>query len=409
MKRYLLTALAIPIFGLLAICAVNVVIDPFDIYRLVTIASVNEAKPVRDSNGARIAVSHDIIRGGYRALFVGNSRVQIGFPRSAPEIGGGVLNAGIAGATALETARAAALGRRVSGVDCIFVSLDFASYNTIGNKTGGYIESALPDGSRWRSWFETGFAYPTLVASVNTISANVLGAQVADLAATPVRQRIPRAKFINSARVAFGFYRGFEYDPERLMLMLRVIDLMTAQGIQAIVFFPPTHAWNEEAIWDGGRAQTYLQFRRDALATLDRFRMRPVRAPCDGDAKAISTWDFSGFRTPAVTAVPSAETRGVTSPFTETQHFDETLGDAMVLRMIGRPTRSPWPNDQLGERIDSANIGDNERDLERRRQAWLASPDAQALGDLVSSWRATDRPTPSSDRSFLTAADFAGL
>jgi hypothetical protein len=99
----------------------------------------------------------------------------------------------------------------------------------------------------------------------------------------------------------------------------------------------------------------------------------------------------------------------VTSPFTETQHFDVTLGGAMLRRMIGRPTQSPWSDDALGERIDSTNVAQNEQALEIRRQGWLASPDAQALSDLVRGWRMTDSPTPSSDRSFLTAEDFAGL
>lgn len=410
MTRYLALALAIPLAGLLLMCIFNVVVDPFDIYRIVAIESVNATKPVRDSNGARVTVSHDILRGGYRAIFVGNSRIEVGFPKALPEISGGVLNAGMAGANALEMARAAALARRTAGVDCIFISLDFASFNAVGNKTGGYLESALPDGSRWRSWLETAFAYPTLVASINTVSANLLGGQLADLTAAPVEARPARAKFETSARAAFAFYRGFEYDRDRLNLVIRVIDLMTAKGIQAIVFFPPTHAWNEEAIWGAGRAQTYLQFRRDSLAALDRLATRPARAPCDENAKAISTWDFSGFRKPALTAVPSAEVRGVTSPFMETQHFNETLGRAMLLRMLGREARSPWSGDQIGERIDSATVAQADRDLERRRREWLrSSPDARALSTLVAEWRAKDNPAPPSDRSFLTPADFAGL
>lgn len=409
MRRYLFAFLAIPVIGIFAIAACNVVIDPFDIYRFVTIAHLNQAKPVRDSNGARIAISHEIMRGGYRALFIGNSRVQRGFPQTAPEIEGGALNAGMAGATALEAARAAALGRRVAGVDCMFVSLDFASFNTVGNKSGGYNESALPDGSRWRSWVETAFAYPTLVASVNTVSANAFGAQLAELSEAPTVETVPRTKFVKSGRLALAFYRGFEYDTERLKLIVRVIDLMTAQGIQAIVFFPPTHAWNEEAIWDGGKAETYLRFRRDALTALEPFRARPVHKACDASSGAVSSWDFSGFRLPARQAVPTAETRGATTPFTEAQHFDRTLGTAMLRMMIGAAPQSPWHGADLGERIDLPGLAANEAGMEARRQQWLDSPDGATLEELVKDWRRSDAPTPSSDRSFLTADDFAGL
>jgi hypothetical protein len=407
MAIYLRIFLAIQLAGIAAVLAVNLLVDPFGIYRILGQPSVDERTLERDSNGARIAVSHAVLRGGYRAIIVGNSRVQLGFPTDVPEIPGGLLNAGVPAANAREVVRVLSLARHVPGVDCAFVSLDFESFESVERGKAGYAESALADGSRLRSWIDVALAYRTLEASFRRLGRDVFGTNHGDARPTP-NSPAHRERFIRAARSTFNFHRSFVYDPQRLALLAKVVDLMTRDGIQVIGFFTPVHAWNEELNWDAGQSAEYLRFRRDAVRALSQFSNRQSRAPCSG-THAVALWDFAGYRGLGLAPSPGPNGTAVSALYREATHFRPAIGRAALMRMLGRPNALAIADEDLGQPIGEADAERIEQELLARRAHWLATPDAITFKALAADWRLHDPLPQTLARTPLTAADFEGL
>ena len=147
MARYLSILLGIPSLLIASMATINTIVDPFDIYRVVRVDGFNAEKTERATEGARVSVSFDILRGAYVVVFFGNSRVQSTIPSEIPGLPGPVLNAGMANATGLELAKAVRLVPVDGSVRCVFIGLEYEEFATLGRVRGSYWLSALPDGS----------------------------------------------------------------------------------------------------------------------------------------------------------------------------------------------------------------------------------------------------------------------
>ena len=160
-KRFIRRLLAVA-FGILALVGViNLVADPYDSVRLVTVEGLNNYKPKRNSDGARISTGMDLLRGGFRTAFLGSSRTRTGMPIDVPALPGTELNGGLAGANIFETVRSAMMLIGREDVECIFSS--------VGKIKGSYWNSVLEGSPPLLSQVRTALSFQTLRRSLSTL------------------------------------------------------------------------------------------------------------------------------------------------------------------------------------------------------------------------------------------------
>lgn len=84
MKRYLLMWLGATGALLVSVASINLVVDPYGLFRVVDAAGFNAVKPKAGLHGAT-AKAYQVLRANPRTLILGNSRAEVGF---APDFAG---------------------------------------------------------------------------------------------------------------------------------------------------------------------------------------------------------------------------------------------------------------------------------------------------------------------------------
>lgn len=412
MKRFALLLLGFTALFIGGFAAFNLIVDPFDVARLVSIPGFNANKTRALSDGGRVAIADNLIRGGYRTVLLGNSRVLRGFPGRMPWPGG-VYNAGMNSGSAFELGRAAILAGRSPNTQCAVIALELEDFNSIAKVKGSYWISALSDGSRGRALLRQLLGAGTFRNSIETVRDNLNGETLPPADLAPRYENgapgVPRQRFELMARDSFRYFRAFTYDPERMRYITTVIDRLTQRGVQVLVLFTPIHAWREEGIFRAGREADYFRMRREALAALAPAIPRTPRAPCV-QGPALQVWDFSGYQGVAVSAPPAPDATSSTRFYFEASHFTPVVGQAVVQRFAGLPTEGgPFAAERFGVRIDADTLARHERALRARRAAWLASPGGREATARFDRWAQEDAPGPSAQRFFIDRDDWAAL
>ncbi|MBI1212641.1 MAG: hypothetical protein GC190_14345 [Alphaproteobacteria bacterium] len=405
MTRYLRLLLGIPLALTFAMAAINVLVDPFDIYRIAAIKGFNEPKPERGSDGARVAIGFDLVRGKYAVLFLGTSRVQNGIPDQIDGLPSPIENAGMPSADVIEIARATALASRHKSLRCVFIGLDYEMADSSAKTKGTYWLSPLSGASPAMSRLRTALSITTFHRSLDTLSVDAFGMASGKRVFGIKGQR---ARFVAITRDYFAKSRSFVYDPQRLRLIGIVVERLTRAGIQVVGFIPPIHAWNEEAFIRAGNADNAKRFRRDLVQIFDHASTRTPRAPCVAGGGAV-LWDFGGFQPLSEVPIPASSATALQPYYRETSHFHTSVGTALVRRMLGLDYAIPFKAQDFGVRLTATKLDADLSAIDRRRSEWLArSADATQLAAMISKWRKTDADKRSTTEKYsLTTADLS--
>lgn len=404
-RRYLRWLLLTPLAGLALVAVANLVIDPYDAYGLVRVAGFNAEKTRRNAEGSRIATGYGILRGGYRTLFLGTSRVQRSFPRQSHVLEGVEFNAGMAGANMFEIVRAARLAYDRPGLECVVIGLDFNSFSSVGKIKGSYWNSPLAEGPLWLASVKSALSIDTIRHGLATVQENLT--KHSNTASPPLATGQARRQFEVMTRHFAARYRSRDYDRRRMDLLSVALDQFTARGIQVAGVIAPIHGWQEAALWHGGLGDEATQWRRDLAATFGRYADRPARAPCFvGDAATV--WDFAGFQDLARSPAPGPDSDQPHPYFLDTSHSRPELGEAILARMSGHPHPLIGDHALFGVMLDPTPAGLDVQltALERRHEAYLRIADGRAVSQLLDHYRRADPPEPVGRRFFLDDDDF---
>jgi hypothetical protein len=115
-----------------AVALFNLLADPFDVYGLVTVRSLNEAKPFARFHD-RLQKAWAVLRVRPDTVVLGTSRAQIGVPASllgAAGVAARPLNLGLPGGTAYEACRYLQHAKAAGEVRSAAVGLDSCSCST---------------------------------------------------------------------------------------------------------------------------------------------------------------------------------------------------------------------------------------------------------------------------------------
>ena len=131
-SRFLKIFSVVVLSQLTVVFTINLLVDPYKIYRIINIEYFNREKPLIEKQGMRKVKSLDIEQGNYEILLLGTSRVQNGLNPRAQVFGSKkTYNAGLPSAGIYELHKIIdfARTRKNSCLKTVILGLDFFSFN----------------------------------------------------------------------------------------------------------------------------------------------------------------------------------------------------------------------------------------------------------------------------------------
>lgn len=401
MPRYAVTLLIALFAALAGFSGFNALIDPFNITGSPDIPGLTSRDTRIYDDGGRVHVGDELARGGVRAILLGSSRTVDGFPRDPADLPDGFINAGMRGTNIFELSQAAALAAQSGDLRCVVIGLDLDEFGTHSKAKSTYWLSALRDGNADFARARVALSPSTFGASIQLLADNLTGSEPRVPWADTYPAGAQRARYESGARGIYRYYLGYRFDPERLALFERVLDRLTAEGVQVTGFIHPLHAWREEAMFRAGRGEDYLAFRVALTETFARHADRMPSHACQPGG-AAQLYDFSGFRPFAAVNAPAAEATAAHPTFYEPSHYLPHIGADMLAIMRGEAPADPRVT---GDRLTPETLAETASAMESRRAAWLAGSDGVTVSALLDAVIATAPSAEVETPQFLNRDD----
>jgi len=389
--RYLRAWFASTFALLCVVVVVNLVVDPYGIFRIVEVTGVNRIKSQASERG-QVFKRSGVERMRPKSLILGNSRAEIGFdPESPawPAEARPVFNLALPGAgmsaVAAEFAQAVASATPRLAV----VGLDFVDFRVEATSGGSFNpRSQRADPMQWLR--ERATALLTLSAlgdSLATVKAQhePYPAGLTDAGFNPKRD------YIGVARREGYFAMFRQRDQENALAYLRgpksVVraDGRPAPGFEALehvfavarerrialrLVIYPYHAHTLMLFHLTGLWPAYEDWKRELVRRADAAR----------DTMDVELWDFTGFAPFADERVPRpGDTDTELQWYWEAGHFKKSLGDLVLEDVL----KSGPGGERWGRRLTGKNVEEQLRAQRAARDAY-DRVHAEVTSDLAS-------------------------
>lgn len=377
----------------LAVLGLNYGIDPYDL----SIAPGRTAAPVRPETGTHTRVHRAYALRNLQpaVLALGASRTEVAVRMDHP----GWMREGIRYNAALtaggirEIQAYLRLASASGKLRQVLIGLEFYSFNGyLPNRPDFDPRLLAPPGTvplldldtdkaRYYASLDALWSSLRTVAGRNGVPHFLLDGRVnpADLESSYQGHAGQRQAFLQADReMLLLYYRPpprhlYNYsngtDPSTLQTFREILALARAKGVDLRLYISPSHARGLSGLRLLGLWETYLQWERDLVATLQD------EARASG-AAAYPLWDFSGFNAVTTEAIAADDPAGPRSRwYWESSHYRAELGDYLLDRIFGTtaPSRPPIPG--LGEALEPASLEAHLRRLDSDEQAWRQGHD----------------------------------
>jgi hypothetical protein len=366
--RYCWIAASTAALVLTVIVSVNLAVDPFGMYRLVTLEGVNASKPAVQTR-VRLVKAYEVRRLRPRGIILGTSRSHVGLrpshdgwdPAARP-----VYNLAFDGATTKEMYHYLLHAHAVQPLRQVVLGLDTYHATSAPATTRPDFDAQLLDSpavlatpSLIRADLKVLTSLDTLGESLETVRSH--GDREPEWFA-PDGQRLgdvffrrpgehfmqigPRGYFEEIDRLEVGFKRHGQLaanaqEPVHaarqpaavretsLDYIRRIVAFCRAERIDLRVFIAPEHAHQLE-ITDGiGEWATLENAKRAVVQVLAEDSAQHPDAP------PIPLWDFSGYSSVTTEALPELGSRAEMGFYWDSSHFKEVVGDLVLDRLFG--------------------------------------------------------------------------
>lgn len=364
MTRYLSTWLQATALILLVVAAINLVVDPYGIFRWIDQAGFNSIKPTAASHGA-MSKAYQVLRVEPKTLILGNSRAEVGLDPNHPawpQSARPVYNAALPGtgtATSLHFLKhvlAATTDNPAARPTLVVWGVDFMDFLTDPSKptpaSGTNFESAeskrfmtAPVATRLnqqvRDYAESTLTLGALIDSVTTLAnqRNPYSVDLTPQGFNPMRDYIKITR--NEGYWAVFRQKDLAYEKAFARLPKSIFDesgttskhwkdlkeimlLCRQNGIELRLFTYPYHAHLFETFGRTGHLQVLEQWKIALTKTINE------EAAASGKP-AFSLWDFSQLNEVTSEAVPLKGDRNpIMRWYWEAGHFKSELGGEML-------------------------------------------------------------------------------
>ena len=402
MKRYLTVWIVVTVALLAAVALLNIVVDPYGLYRIVDAPGFNAIKPKSGPHGSMVK-AYQVVRVAPRALILGNSRAEVGFDPerfarlvdrrpafnlALPGTGPSTTLAVLQHAIAVDTAG------RGPKIEAVVWGVDFPDFLT-DPKTPGSTAYAAPDrrllvgpdgaanpARAWQHARDLGEATLTLGAlfdSAQTLASqrNAYAADLTPLGFNPMRDYVK----IAADEGYWGTFRQKDLDNTRAYLrrptaifdasgrtspdltdLRRALDVCRRHHVALTLVIYPIHAHLLEIIRLTDHWTAFEAWKRAVVAIVAEEARASGGAP-------FPLWDFSGFHRYATEPVPKpGDRRTAMQWYWEAGHFKRELGDKVLDRALG----AAGADHEFGVLLDPSNVEQQiatTRDQERAYRA----------------------------------------
>lgn len=339
---------------LLATVIVNLVVDPYGIWRSVEATGFNAAKSER-RNQIHLFKSADLRRPLPPVMITGSSRTAYGIDPTHPALKalGGAYNAATPGGHMRIIRRylELALQANPGSIKTVILGLDFFEYNiTAFNRPANtFSESRIrSDRPPFRDYLTALLSLDALTASVRTVLSNLRDPayqpyfQNGQLTAIDMRRTVEARGMERRFRMSLDLYlngstrlRSFGWADGAFEELRRIVEISRKAEIDLIAFIPPTHAAHLEAIRYRGLWPQFQEWKRRIAA------ITPY-------------WDFSGYN-----EITTETLRRTMSHYWDISHYRSSVGDRLLAQMLQKtPGIGTWvTNGNVGDHLASGDAG----------------------------------------------------
>lgn len=379
MKRYLYIWFIATILIITGVATINIVVDPYGIFRLVDQVGFNRVKPTAAKHG-QMAKAYQVLRIQPKTLILGNSRTEVGLdPRHTawPHDAQPVYNAALPGTGTttslqfLQHVLAASDNNPATRPTLVLWGLDFMDFLTDPTSAPRPPQRHATDpesrrlmsastSQRWRQQVRD-YAESTLTLTALFDTLQTLASQRDPYATDLTAQGFnPMRDYINiTANEGYwsvfrqkevSYNKSFEHFPKGIFDasgatsrhwddLKEVMRLCRQYGIELRLFTYPYHASMHDIFRKTGHTPGLELWRRTLVKTLADEAIASAQP-------AFRLWDFSQINAKTTEAVPAQGDRQSTMQwYWEAGHFKSALGDLMLQQMLGQATSST--DDQL--------------------------------------------------------------
>ena len=355
-----------------AVVAINLVVDPYGLFRIVDVAGLNRVKSQAGERGPLFKHT-GVERMHPSGLILGNSRAEVGFdPQSPawPAWARPAFNLALPGAGISAVAGDFAKALRGTTPRLVVVGLDFLDFRVDPASDETFTApaastDALPE------MRERASALITMSALVDSL-ATVRAQHEPYPTSLTAAGFNPKRDYVGIARREGYFALFRQRDQENALTYLRgpkgvfqaggrpapgfdavdsIIALARARGITVRFVIYPYHAHTLMLFHLTGLWPAYEDWKRELVSRVDA-----AQGTMD-----VEIWDFTGFSPYADERVPQpGDTRTELQWYWEAGHFKKSLGDLLLANMLdARPDGERW-----GRRLAGRSV--EERLLEQR-------------------------------------------
>lgn len=341
-----------------AICVINILVDPFGIWKVWHNKSVNIYKPEQEKH-ERLYKAIEIINIKPSIIFIGTSRVLIGLDPShySETHREPVYNAAVTSARMNEILSyfKHALQNQPD-LKQVIIGIDFYIFNRIETNRPYFPSDQI--GKKhitFNNFIKTTASLDALISSIQTVKSNwdnpthssfEPNGKWSEISLLNKYGKITDLKSftsINGLNIN-DTYTTYEISQERIENFRELVSICRNKNIDIKVFISPSHVTDMEAIRASGKWQEF--------ETLKRLL-------CD----ITPIWDFSGFN--------SITTESITPErqyYWDSSHYKKDVGNMILDKMNGIEDHSP---SNFGTVIGPTNIEEHLISIRELRESWV--------------------------------------
>jgi hypothetical protein len=359
------------LLAVLSIAAFNILVDPYGIFRVVSIAGFNQGKIQQAKFNSRGKKSLDLFYNDYDLVLLGSSRVEFTFQRGSPAFTGKrVYNCGMRMANMSEIIPAMDFIRKHGSARRVFIGLDWVAFRKGTVSVADFDESLFAGKglvslylTRMLSWRALDYSLQTVADNMAGKTGHMTGDGFSDY---PQALSAPGlfSRTLHLYRASPDFQYRYTFDPELAGRLEKALLMCLDQGIKADLAIMPVHVRLLEQIWDSNQWGKYAQWIRDLVEMAER-----LRAATNGRFSG-KIWNFSSYGSRIIHEPYRDGLSGrYFDYFYDPAHTTHLVGDYILDKVFGLGL---YPEIHFGELIDRSTIHSYLESEEARHYALLA-------------------------------------